>query len=294
MGEVSVVIPSHNEGENLVDTVDCVLANSSTSALEVLVVDDGSTDGSGERVSMRFATDRRVRVVRTSELGVAGARNLGARQSTGHLLVFLDGHCYTPPGWLPTLTEPLADPAVGMIGPAFTSLEHGNGARGLGVTWRGPSLEIEWLPQQQEAPYPVPLLPGGCQAMRRADFEALGRYDGGMTRWGSEDVELSLRVWLMGYQVLVQPAVLIYHLFRQRHPYPVDGGKVLYNRLRMALLHLSEERVARVIDSMKDWPEFAQSLIWLLGSDVVERRRYYQAHRPRDDEWFCRRFSCPI
>ena len=170
VAEVSVVIPSHNEGENLVDTVDCVLANSSSEAIEVLVVDDGSTDGSGERVAARFAADPRVRVLRASETGVAGARNLGARQSTGHLLVFLDSHCYTPPGWLPRLTEPLADPAVGMIGPAFASLEHGNGARGLGITWRGPSLEIEWLPQQQEAPYPVPLLPGGCQAMRRADF----------------------------------------------------------------------------------------------------------------------------
>jgi GT2 family glycosyltransferase len=192
------------------------------------------------------------------------------------------------------LTEPLADPAVGMVGPAFTSLEQGNGARGLGITWRNPSLEIEWLTQQDGAPYPVPLLAGGCQAMRRADFERLGRYDDGMTRWGSEDVELSLRVWLMGYEVLVHPGVLIYHLFRKRHPYAVDGGKILYNRLRLALLHLSEGRIARVIDSVKGWPDFAQSLIWLLESDVVERRRHYQTLRSRDDEWFCRRFNCQI
>jgi glycosyltransferase involved in cell wall biosynthesis len=294
IGKISVVIPSHNEGENLVDTVDCALANSATHNIEMVVVDDASTDGSGERTAELFAADSRVKVIKAPGVGVAGARNLGARESTGDILVFLDGHCYTPSGWLPLLTEPLAEPAVGMVGPVFTSLQDGNGARGLGVTWRDSSMEIEWLSQQDDLPYPVPFLSGCCQAMRRTEFERLGCYDSGMTRWGSEDIELSLRVWLMGCQVLVHPEVLLYHLFRSRHPYEVEEGKVLYNRLRTAILHLSGERIARVIDSVKHWPDFAQSLTWAFESDAVELRRHYQGLRARDDEWFCRRFKCPI
>ncbi|MEJ2366620.1 MAG: glycosyltransferase, partial [Deltaproteobacteria bacterium] len=282
VGKVSVVIPAFNEGENLVDTVHCILNNSAQQDLEVIVVDDGSTDGSGDRVERTFVEDGRVSVVRGVEQGVAGARNLGASGATGEVLVFLDGHCYTPPGCIASLTAILENPEVGMVGPAFASLGHGKGPRGLGVTWRDCSLEIQWLPQQGKTPYPVPLLIGACQAMRREDFGTLGRYDQGMTRWGSEDLEMCLRVWLMGYRVLVQPQTVVFHLFRKRHPYEVSGAKILYNQLRMVLLHMSTDRIARVFDYCKAKPEFSRS------------RRRFQIRRHYDDDWFFSRFSCHI
>ena len=294
LSKVSVVIPAHNEGENLIDTVGCILENTVYPDFEIIVVDDGSTDGSGDRVADSFGAKGRVSVVRAAGLGVAGARNLGAQWASGEILVFLDGHCYTPPGWMTALIAPLGDPQVGIVGPSFASLHEGNGARGFGATWRDASLEIEWLPQRGDEPYPLPLLPGGCHAMRLSDFEKIGYYDSGMTRWGSEDQELSLRAWLMGYQVVVQPQAIIYHLFRKRHPYQVDASQVLYNRLRMALLHLREERVARVIDYYKCTHGFAQIIIWLLQSDVMDRRRQFQEMRCRDDNWFFARFGCQI
>lgn len=291
---VSVVIPAHNEGGNLTDTVTCILTNSLHPNIEVVVVDDDSSDGSTGRLKRRWRGDDRVKLVRDRGLGVAGSRNRGAAEATGDVFVFIDGHCYTPPGWLPTLTAPLADPGVGLIGPAFASLEHGNGCRGLGVRWRGPDLEYEWLMQQSEAPYPVPLITGGCQAIRRPVFEALGGYDGGMTRWGSEDLEISLRAWLMGYQVLVHPQVLIYHLFRKSFPYAVDRAGVIHNRLRMAMLHLSPGRLERVINHYKEDPIFTRSLTLLIESDVIERRRELFDLRIQDDDWYFSAFECPI
>jgi glycosyltransferase involved in cell wall biosynthesis len=291
---ISVIIPAHNEGANLPDTVNCVLTRSRHPDLEVVVVDDSSSDGSTQRLIQRFRADKRVRLVQASNLGVAGARNCGAAEACGDIFVFMDGHCYTPPGWLPQLTAPLADPEVGMIGPAFASLQHGNGARGMGVRWLGPDLSYEWLPQQGELPYAVPLIPGGCQAIRRSLFEALGGYDDGMTRWGSEDVEISLRVWLMGYQVLMHPQVVIYHLFRKTFPYAVDKAGVIHNRLRLAMLHLSEYRLAKVIDCYRQDPDFSRSLIMLFEGDAIQRRRELFERRVRDDDWYFSRFACPI
>ncbi len=291
---ISVIIPAHNEGANLPDTVGCLLTHALLPDVEVVVVDDGSTDGSTLRLKRRYRKDNRVKLVRVSGLGVAGSRNHGAGEAAGDILVFLDGHCYTPPGWLATLTAPLADPGVGMIGPAFASLEAGNGCRGLGVRWRGPDLGIEWLLQQAEAPYAVPFLGGGCQAIRRTVFEVLGRYDGGMTRWGSEDLEICLRVWLMGYQVLVHPQVVVYHLFRKKFPYPVDSAGVIHNRLRMAMLHLSDERLEKVINCFKQDPVFARSMMLLMQSDVIERRKELFNLRVQDDDWFFSRFECPL
>ncbi|UCE47489.1 MAG: glycosyltransferase, partial [Phycisphaerales bacterium] len=237
VNRVSIVIPSHNEGENLVDTIRSVLENTAYPDFEVVVVDDGSTDGSGDRLSNVFGNDNRIGMIRAEGVGVANARNLGATYASGKILVFLDGHCYTPPNWMAGLIQPLADTRVGMVGPSFAIMRRGSDVRGWGMTWRDASLELEWLGQRKNTPYPVPLLGGACQAVRKADFERLGYYDAGMTRWGSEDQELCLRYWLMGYEVLVQPQTVIYHLFRKSHCYDVQVQKIIYNRLRLAMLH---------------------------------------------------------
>jgi len=277
-----------------VDTVGCILENTTYPDFEVVIVDDGSTDSSGDRAAVLFGDKGPVSLVRAEGLGVAGARNHGVNAASGEILLFLDGHCYTPPGWMKALIAPLEDPKTGMVGPSFASLQHGDGTRGLGITWRDSSLEMEWLLETGDLPYPVPLLPGGCQAMRRADFERIGGYDAGMTRWGSEDQEISLRIWLMGYDVLVQPQTVIYHLFRESHPYRVDMKRIIYNRLRMAMVHLSNDRLARVLEHYRDTQGFCEIMIWLLESDTMDRRRYFQERRCRDDDWFCRRFDCRI
>lgn len=271
------------------------MKNTSYPSFEVIIVDDASTDGSGDRVAAGFAGENRVLVARASGLGVAGARNLGAQIATGEILIFLDGHSYTPPGWMPALAEPLQNQEVGMVGPAIASLSEGsNGGVGLGMVWRDASLDYEWLPRQADKPYSVPLLPGGCQVMRKADFAKIGCFDSGMTRWGSEDLELSFRTWLMGYRVLVQPQAVIYHLFRKSHPYQVETSKIVYNRLRLALLHFQDDRAARVLEYYKEIPDFGRIMIWLLESDVMERRRQLQKLRSRDDEWFFSRFACEV
>ncbi len=292
--KVSVVIPTHNEGENLVDTVHCILKNTAYPDFEIVVVDDASTDGSVNRLCDDFGKNGQVSVVRAEGVGVAKARNRGAAYASGRILVFLDGHCYTPPNWMSKLIRPLADTGVGLVGPVFAVIQRGSDVRGLGLIWRDASLELEWLEQRQSTPYPVPLQCGACQAVRREDFQRLGGYDAGMTRWGSEDEELCLRYWLMGYEVLVQPQSVVYHLFRESHPYEVQVQKIIYNRLRLARLHLSKERLNRVLNTYNNVPGYNQIVDWLQQSDVESRRNELQALRCRDDDWFCTRFGCQI
>lgn len=291
---LSVVIPAHNEGENLVDTVGCLVDAPPDIGFEVIVVDDLSTDGSADRVLELYRRTGRVKVVRSPGLGAAGARNLGAESASGEVLVFLDAHCYVPSGWWPSLTAPLANPSVGLVGPAVASLSEASDVRGLGQAWSDAGLSLRWLPQLAELPYSVPLL-GACGlSVRRGDFERLGGYDRGMTRWGSEDTELCLRAWLMGYEVLVQPQVVIYHLFRTHHTYAVDGAEVLHNLLRLALLHFSTTRCTRVFEYYRNQPTFPASLLLLLQSDVMQRRSELHAARLRDDDWFMERFGCVV
>ena len=95
MTRFSIVITSYNQREFIKDAVDSALAQTKC-GVEIVVVDDGSTDGS---------TAGFRRAIKAPGIGVARARNLGAAQSEGDVLVFADGHIRLDKLWW----QPLAD-----------------------------------------------------------------------------------------------------------------------------------------------------------------------------------------
>ena len=94
MAEVTVVVPAYNAGRYLKSAVDSLLAQGSA-GLEVVVVDDGSSDG-----SMADLEGLPVRVVRQKNKGEAAARNAGVRASTAPFVTFLDADDIMVPGAL--------------------------------------------------------------------------------------------------------------------------------------------------------------------------------------------------
>jgi glycosyltransferase involved in cell wall biosynthesis len=112
---VSVVIPTFNRAYCLAATVDSVLAQTHRE-LEILVVDDGSTDGTHELLARRYAAEPRLRVLRQANAGVCSARNHGLREARGELVALLDSDDL----WLPWKLEAQvaclrAVPEAGMI-----------------------------------------------------------------------------------------------------------------------------------------------------------------------------------
>lgn len=265
----SVILPCLNEGAMLSMTVESIAQHAGDVPCEVVVVDDGSTDGSVD--GLRAARPPGVRLVRGGGLGVARARNLGARHARGRNLVFMDAHCRVSPGWLDQFSTLLDDPAVGMCGPSFTKLETPVPS-GCGMYWADYTLDPCWFetPAEQGS-YNAPLTTGACQVLRRDTFLEMGQYDPGFTRWGFEDVEMCLRAWLLGYRVAVDPAVTVAHYFREsRDNYDVDDGEVTYNFLRMIDLHFSPTRIRRVREAVRDNPHVASAQERLADSDVFD------------------------
>lgn len=283
-GKCSIVIPTLNEGSLLHMTTNSILAASRHENLEILVVDDGSTDGSTEFYAAYW--NPRVRLLRTEGRGVARARNLGAAEATGEYVVFIDGHCRVSANWLDGLMQALEDPGVAMAGPTFTKLNEPE-PRGCGMHWPDYTLEPAWfLPMERARAYEVPLTTGACQAFRTRTFRALGAYEDGFTRWGFEDVEICVRAWLMGYRVVAHPGITVAHHFRESRGYEVDDVEVTYNFLRMIHMHFSGERIGKVLAALAGNPLIPEAQRRLRESDIEQVRAGLAARRRRDDDWF--------
>jgi GT2 family glycosyltransferase len=283
---ISAVVISLNEGTNLRSTVEN-LADTLPGGSEIVVVDDGSGDGSADFLERSSGP---ARLFRSKNLGVARARNFGGRHSSGEVIVFADAHIGLQPQWWQSFVELLANEKVGAVAPAIVDVEKPD-SKGYGLSVPAPDLEPDWLDRQADGPHPVPLLPGCCVAMRRDTFQATGGFDDGLCSHGSDDAELSLRLWLLGYELLVVPEVEVRHLFRTRFPYPVRWKTVLYNRLRMAFAHLGSPRLAKVIAALRRHKSFWPALTLNLERDVLGWRAELLARRSRNDDWFFGRFG---
>ncbi len=287
----SIIIPCKNEGPNVKMTVDSILEASSCDDPEIIAIDDGSNDGCCN--FLKKDDYSRVRLITSPGVGAARARNLGAAASRGEYLVFCDAHITVPEGWLDCLLENFDDNDVDGVSPAIGSLENPSAA-GYGQTWNE-RLEVTWLPPPPDFKVAAaPLLPGGCLAVRSAAFFQVGGFDGGFIVWGHEDVELSLKLWLFGCKLYVMPSVKILHLFRKKHPYPVQMDHVYYNLLRMAYSHLSKERINKVRALIK--PSGLSKTIEdrVLKAGAMKQRNYYLRRRNYDDDWFMNKFGIPF
>ncbi len=97
MARVSVIVPVYNVAGYLTRCVDSILSQT-LDDIEVILVDDGSTDGSGEICDSYAVTDPSVRVVHQVNAGLSAARNAGLNLASGEFIGFVDGDDYVMPG----------------------------------------------------------------------------------------------------------------------------------------------------------------------------------------------------
>lgn len=283
--KLGVVVIARNERAHLRRTIEN-LRDTIPPEADLLVVDDGSTDG-----GCRFLARKRApaRLARSNALGVAGARNFGAARSHGDVLVFCDAHIWLDKDWWRPPVERASEPGAGGAAPVIVDFDEPNRIGG-GLRFEGLSLVASWLPPPKR-PRRVPILPGCCLAIRRERFEQAGGFDSGMIRSGGVDNEFCLRMWLLGFEQWIEPSVRVSHLFRAEQPYPIGLDTMLHNRLRLAMIHFSPARIERVVRAVRSEDAFPKALAWTTGTDIAERRTHWASRRVRDDQWFFDRFS---
>jgi cellulose synthase/poly-beta-1,6-N-acetylglucosamine synthase-like glycosyltransferase/peptidoglycan/xylan/chitin deacetylase (PgdA/CDA1 family)/spore germination protein YaaH len=192
---VSVLIPCFNEEKVIAASVRRILA-SNWPKLEVLVLDDGSFDGTSKVVAEAFAAEPRVRLRRFENGGKANALNRGLTEARGEIIVALDADTLFPPDTVSKLVRWFADPKVGAV--AGNALV-GN-RRNLITRWQA----LEYVTAQNlerralAALGAVTVVPGAVGAWRRSALEELGGYPSDTL---AEDQDLTVAVQRAGWRV---------------------------------------------------------------------------------------------
>lgn len=211
--DVSIVVPTLN---NIVFTrlcVESVLANTDVPPYELIVVDNGSQDGTVDYVRRLEERFDHVRLVENGRnLGFGAAVNRGLEAARGDTLVLLNNDTIVPPGWLWRLTRQLEDPSIGIAGPVTNRIGTEAEIHTSYTTYAG---MLEFARGRESShhgeTFDVPMLAMFCVALRRDVFAELGPLD---TRFGAglfEDDDYSLRAMQAGYRLLCVGDAFVHH-----------------------------------------------------------------------------------
>jgi GT2 family glycosyltransferase len=234
-------------------------------ALELILVDNASSDGSVELTRTRFPD---VRVVTNEEnLGFAAGNNVGAVAATGDYVVFLNNDMTVEPGFLRGLVDVLGDRRVC----AGAKILDWSGSR---VDFAGAAAHFAGYAYQEgfrkpahryadQKPAPSLFACGGAMLIERKVFLEVGGFDEDYFIY-YEDLDLGWRLWVLGYEVWYAPEAVVHH----RHHGTMDGfadarKRVLYTRnaLASAFKNYGDENVGGV---------FSAALLGTLAG-IVER-----------------------
>jgi cellulose synthase/poly-beta-1,6-N-acetylglucosamine synthase-like glycosyltransferase/peptidoglycan/xylan/chitin deacetylase (PgdA/CDA1 family) len=194
---VSALVPAYNEAAVIGRTLAALLASNYPS-LEILVIDDGSTDGTAE-VAEQFATDPRLRVLRLPNGGKGRALNAGIAASRGEIVIAIDADTLFEPETVRRLVAPFADASVGAVA---GNIKVGN-RRSLLTQWQSIEYIVGINLDKRFFDYIncITVVPGAVGAWRK---EALERVDGFSGATLAEDADLTFAVQRAGYRVLYE------------------------------------------------------------------------------------------
>jgi cellulose synthase/poly-beta-1,6-N-acetylglucosamine synthase-like glycosyltransferase len=248
-----VVIPAHNE-ERVIAKALGALDMARAPGVEVIVVDDGSTDATAD-----IARSFPVRVIRQPQGGKAAALNTGIAAAGGEVIVVLDADTVLDPDFLDAVAPHFTDPAVGAVAGNIKVGNRGSVLARLQALEYVVSLDLDRRTQDMLGV--IAVVPGAAGAFRRAALADVGGYPGDTL---VEDADLTVALLKGGWRIHYEPTALAYteapegiaDALRQRRRWAYGTIQVLAKHAG-SLLHPSAGRVGLL------------GLPWMLLSQVV-------------------------
>ena len=177
MKSVSIIIPAYNESLYIGSCLESIKKlDYPENLIEVIVVDNGSTDNTRDIVKSSSYT-----VLTYPDVNVSELRNIGAARAKGDIFSFLDADCLVPENWLQNINKFLDDPKIGIVGCSRFLLPDR-------CSW----VEQTWKSQKKETEGYVKWVGSGNLSIKKDNFKKIGGFNKSLVT--SEDWELCFRV----------------------------------------------------------------------------------------------------
>ena len=204
--KITIIIPVYNGAATIASCVESLLAQAvHAHVLEIIAVDDGSRDATLSILSQY----KDVRVVRqVKNMGPAAARNQGAKEATGEIILFTDADCVPGEQWVQEMVSSFEGDftIVGVKGVYRTKQRD--------LTARFVQLEFEFKYERMKQHETIAFIDTYSAGYRRDVFLESGGFDTGFPVASTEDIELSFRLAAKGYRLVFNPRAYVYH----QHP----------------------------------------------------------------------------
>ena len=211
--DVSVIIPVFNQLQFTQSCLASIQDNQADQSLEVIVVDDSSTDGTEETLPRIPGL---VYLRNEQNVGFVASCNRGAAKARGNYLVFLNNDTVVTAGWLSALRETFQfEPHAGLVGSKLIYPD-GRLQEAGGIIWRDGS---GWNrgkfddPRKPEYNFlrEVDYCSAACLMLPKSLFQSIGRFDSRYVPAYYEDTDLAFKVRAAGFKVLYQPLSEVFH-----------------------------------------------------------------------------------
>ena len=202
--KVSVIVPVYNNQESIKKCIEALLRQDyPKSNYEVIVVNDGSSDGTADVV-----TAYPVRYISQKNQGPAAARNRGAGEATGDIILFTDSDCVPDPDWIMEMVKPFAVPDVVAVKGAYKTSQRA-------LTARFAQIEFEERFNMLKKAESIDMVDTYSAGFRKGIFLEMKGFDTSFPVANNEDTELSYRMSRLGFRMVFNPDAIVYHL---NHP----------------------------------------------------------------------------
>ncbi len=292
---VSVIIPVRNGKDYLQEALDSVLQQSFTD-LELLLINDGSTDDDYDRYALQ---DERIRVLHLTGTGVSRARNVGMAQSRGELIAFLDADDVWFPGKLQAQVRYFdAHPDVGVVFGKFIRWPAlpGGGFAPASSLMQDANLLVDADPERSGWLY-TKLMNGVLVGMntavvRRSVYESIGGFNESMRQ--GEDYDFWLRASRICEMHSLNGSVALYRIHESSAMHQLSSENHLARLLHAASLRwgykgsgndlLNEKSLSQRIGQVEF--DHAYSHFWK-GDHSIARKSFWHAMRSRHRPMRC-------
>lgn len=198
----TIVVPAYNAARTIEACVEACL-NQDYAAVEVVVTDDGSTDGTA-RIVRRYP----VHYLWQENAGPASARNRGWRAATGEIVCFTDSDCVPAPDWVSRLVEQYTSEEIAGVGGTYDIVNDiVNGSNSLLAR----CIHEEIVQRHLEMPRYVDYLGAFNVSYRRAVLEKVGGFDESYRIASGEDNDLAYRVRKQGHRLVFTRGARVAH-----------------------------------------------------------------------------------